>query len=247
MESTETLLLLPGLDGTDVFFRPLMAALPPTIRARTVCYPDGGANSYEELLGPVRAAAAETGPCWVLGSSFSGPLAVMLAAAHPEHVRGLILAATFLRAPVERVALWRLLAVAPVVWLLRAARRVPVWTLRGRGDPLRVAKAETWRRVGARTLAARSRAALGADVRSVYNACPQRVLCIAFAADKVVPFSRAAEIVAGRPAAKLVVLPGGHLAMHTDPEPFRDAVAGFMANNGEIVTPTGLDSSQSSP
>src|SRR6266480_6110904 len=31
-----TLLLLPGLDGTDIFFRPLVAALPPWIETRCV-------------------------------------------------------------------------------------------------------------------------------------------------------------------------------------------------------------------
>ena len=52
-----TLVLLPGLDGTDVFLRPLVAALTPR------------------------------------------PVAIMLAAEEPERVKGVILAATFVRAP----------------------------------------------------------------------------------------------------------------------------------------------------
>jgi len=39
-----TLVLLPGLDGTDVFLRPLVAALSPTIRSIVVTYPASGAE-----------------------------------------------------------------------------------------------------------------------------------------------------------------------------------------------------------
>lgn len=239
MEKPQTLLLLPGLDGTEVFFRPFMRALPPWIRPQAVCYPAGGSNSYEELLGVVRQAAAEAGPCWVLASSFGGPLAVLLAESEPHRVRGLIMAATFLRTPDEQLARWRFLTVTPVVALLRTARRIPVW-MGKHGGPMRAAKAETWARVASRTLAARARAALAADVRSVYRRCPQPVLCVAFAEDRVVPRARAAEIVDGRPDARLVVLPGGHLAMHTSPLPFRDAVTAFIAER------RGLDTAASS-
>jgi len=37
------LILLPGLDGTDVFFRPLIASLPPPVSPRVVCLPTSGA------------------------------------------------------------------------------------------------------------------------------------------------------------------------------------------------------------
>jgi pimeloyl-ACP methyl ester carboxylesterase len=234
MDAVRTLLLLPGLDGTDVFFRPLMAALPSSVRAQVVCYP-ADANSYDELLGPVRAAAAAAGPCWVLGSSFGGPLAVLLAASDPHLVRGLILSATFLRAPDETLARWRFLVVPPVVALVRTVRRVPVW-MRPSGDPLRVAKAEVWTRVSARTLAARARAVLSTDVRRVYRDGRHPVLCAAYEADRVVPRACAAEIVDGRRGARLVLLPGGHLGMHADPVPLSNAVAAFLTAS------TGLDS-----
>lgn len=39
-----TLILLPGLDGTDVFFRPLLAALPQWISPIVVQYPPAGVN-----------------------------------------------------------------------------------------------------------------------------------------------------------------------------------------------------------
>lgn len=235
MKAVHTLLLLPGLDGTDVFFRPLMANLPSSIRARVVSYPAEGANSYDKLLGLARAAAAEAGPCWVLGSSFGGPLAVLLAASEPELVQGLILSATFLRAPDATLARWRFLLVPPVVALVRTMRRIPIW-MRPAGDPLRVAKAEVWARVSARTLAARSRTVLSTDVRQIYREGRHPVLCAAYDGDRVVPRACAEEILNGRRGTQLVLLPGGHLSMHGDPLPLRDAVANFLPAG------TGLDS-----
>src|SRR5262245_22326935 len=224
-----TLVLLPGLDGTDVFFRPLIAELPASIRPLVVCYQQSGANTYEDLLRVVREAVSRVPEFFVLGSSFSGPLAVMLAAAEPGRVRGLILAATFLRSPKEGLARIRFAAVEPMIWSIRTVRRIPIW-LRKRTDPLRLAKAETWSRVSARCLAARTRAVLGVDVREEFRRCSRPVLCVAFGEDRVVPRDKTAEFLVHRPSARLVTLPGGHLAMHSDPIRLRDEVVRFMQN-----------------
>src|SRR5262249_11767487 len=131
---------------------------------------------------------------YVLGSSFSGPLAVMLAAEEPQKVRGIILSATFVRSPRDKLKRFKFAAVGAVIWVVRATRRIPVWILRGRKDPLRRAKAETWSRVSARCLAARARAILDVDVRDTLRTCVQPVLCIAFENDRAVPRRSAEEI-----------------------------------------------------
>ena len=77
----ETLVLLPGLDGTEVFFRPLLASLPEGVRPHVVSFPPAGATEYGDLLAIVRAAVSEIPSFYVLGSSFAGPLALMLAEA----------------------------------------------------------------------------------------------------------------------------------------------------------------------
>ena len=81
--SPATLILLPGLDGTEIFFRPLLAALPPWIRARCVEYPTWGPNDYGDLLPLVRDACRACDDFFLLGWSFSGPLALMMAAESP--------------------------------------------------------------------------------------------------------------------------------------------------------------------
>ena len=69
MSAGATLVLLPGLDGTDVFLRPLVAALPSTIRPVVVTYPASGAEEYRDVLEIVRRATGGLSTFYVLGVS----------------------------------------------------------------------------------------------------------------------------------------------------------------------------------
>lgn len=227
------LVLLPGLDGTEVFIRPLLARLPPGIVTRTIQFPDDGPYSYPELLVLVRQQLDEIPACYVLACSFSGPLAVMLAAAAPDKVRGLILNATFLRSPRPALAPLRFAIRGPLVWTLRLLRRLPVWARPG-NDSTRIAKRETWARVSARGLAGRARAVLGSDVRELWRGCRLPALCVIYDADKVVPRRWSEEIVASRPSTRLVTLPGGHLGMFDDPQALVAEIVRFVGSGSPV-------------
>jgi pimeloyl-ACP methyl ester carboxylesterase len=224
--------LLPGLDGTDVFLRPLLASLPQSIRPLVICYPESGPNGYADLLALVLRAVEGIPEFYVLGWSFSGPLALMVAAAEPDRTRGVILSATFVRSPRPGLSKWRPAVVGPVIWTIRTTRRLPIWLLRRRTDPFRRAKAETWARVSAGVLAARVRALLGVDARAQLRGCRKPVLCIASGDDKVVPSRNVDEIVQVQPAVKVVTIPGPHLAMYTNPLAAADTIAEFLAASG---------------
>src|SRR5687768_4788187 len=101
-----TLVLLPGLDGTDVMFRPLVRTAPPDVEVLTVAYPPGPGNTYEDLLPRVRQALPRDRPFYLLGWSFSGPLVLMAAAEKPPHLRGAVLASSFARNPTPYVPRW---------------------------------------------------------------------------------------------------------------------------------------------
>lgn|SRR5574341_1124123 len=239
MPKLTTLVLLPGLDGTDVFFRPLLASLPRWVTPHVVCFPPSGRNEYAHLLDTVREALSGIPAFYVLGSSFSGPLALMLAAAEPTRVQGVILSATFVRPPRPIYARVRFAAVTPVAWAIRAGRRFPLCLSRGRNDPLRRDKAETWRRASARIVAARARALLNVDAREHLRNCPHPVLCLAGSRDGIVPRRNVEEIVRVRPSVHVRTIEGRHFAMYTNPTAAAAAITEFMTH-GESVSPSSL-------
>ena len=180
MTHVATLVLLPGLDGTeprcsgrcwDRCRRGSGRSSSPTRSS--------GPNGYDDLLPLVQHAVAGTPRFHILGWSFGGPLALMTAAANQEAVRGIILCASFARAPRPDLAPWRFALRPPVVATIRALRRAPALVRGYPTEDLRRARAETWRRVGARVLSSRTRAALAVDARPHLASCAAPVLYVA--------------------------------------------------------------------
>ena len=229
MNSSVTLVLLPGLDGTDVFLQPLLAALPASVRPVVITYPQVGGDGYPELLTLIRREVAGLGEFYVLGWSFAGPLALMLAEAEPERVRGVILSASFVRAPHAWMPWGRWALIGPVVWTWRAVRRLPLWLFRPRGDALRQAKTQTWRMLSAGLLARRLRTIAGVDAREALRCCRGPVLYLAASDDRIVPPHCFEEIARERPSVTLKTIPGRHLAMYHNPQPAVRAIVEFIA------------------
>src|SRR5262245_26801093 len=226
-----TLVLLPGLDGTDVFLRPLLAALPQWNRPQVICFPQEGANDYSDLLAFVRESVSKI-PCfYVLGSSFAGPLALMLAVAEPEKVQGVILSATFLSRPRPIYGWLQFAAVTPVIWMIRAGRRIPVWLSKGPTDQLRRDKSETWKLVSACVVAKRVRAIIKVDAREELRTCPHPVLYIAGSQDGIVPWRNVEEMMKVRPSVRVRTIAGRHFAIYTNPYGAATAITDFIGGN----------------
>lgn len=86
-----TVVLLPGMDGTGELFSPLVRAMDPSIPTVIVRYPDVPTDyGAHEVV--ARAALPGAQSYVLLGESFSGPVAVSIAASRTEHCVGLILA-----------------------------------------------------------------------------------------------------------------------------------------------------------
>jgi pimeloyl-ACP methyl ester carboxylesterase len=124
MPRTMKLLLLPGLDGTEIFFKPLVTALPKWIKPLVITYSPSPANDYPNLLSVVRDAIGDRKAFYVLGWSFSAPLALILATAEPNRVRGVILCASFIRPPHPLLRSVRFAMAPPLVHLLRITHRL---------------------------------------------------------------------------------------------------------------------------
>ncbi|MEJ5132798.1 hypothetical protein WH218_01765 [Stenotrophomonas indicatrix] len=92
--------MLPGLDGTGSMSTPLLSALQAHgLTTQAIALPAQGGQDYATLARWLWPQLPRH-PFILLAESFSGPLAVELAARQPAALRGLVLAATFARRPV---------------------------------------------------------------------------------------------------------------------------------------------------
>ncbi|MDQ8033707.1 MAG: alpha/beta fold hydrolase [Bordetella sp.] len=223
-----TLVLLPGMDGTGSLFAPFVHALGPALRSVVLRYPVTGPQSYERLTEFVDQALPAAGPLVLLGESFSGPIAVTLAARHPTRVAGLVLCCTFLRNP-------RALA-AP---LMRLAARLPlpappafVAARALLGDAQTPALRAALKAALAEVPAAVLRARLGEVARVDVSAAARRVavptLYLRATRDRLVRATAADEVRAAIPGAAVVDVDGPHCLLQAAPQATASAVAGFV-------------------
>ena len=112
------IVLLPGMDGSGLLRADFIAALGPDIDAMVVTYPPDRLLGYSKLTALARAELPNDRPFVLLGESFSGPIAVALAASRPPGLRALVLVCSFVRSPVSVPAvLRRMVAAFPVHWV----------------------------------------------------------------------------------------------------------------------------------
>jgi len=96
------LVLLPGMDGTTLLLAPLVAELTKQdseLNCICVSYPTSALMDYKALTDYVRRQIPVGEPYILLGESFSGPIAIMLASTANKMLKGLVLAVTFVRNP----------------------------------------------------------------------------------------------------------------------------------------------------
>jgi len=231
--SPVTLVLLPGLDGTQAFLGPLLSKLPNWILPVVVTYPTSGSQAYADLLLQVQREVTGLNRFHVLGWSFAGPLALMLAAAEPQRVRSVVLSASFVRPPRPLLSKVGFALHGPTIWAWRAARRMPVWLLRPRKDLFRMAKTQTWREVPASVIAQRLRSIRTVDARDTLRALPQRRLYLAAGNDGTVPRHNAEEIRRLKPETIFATIPGGHFAMFTHADAAAQVIARFIRSQAQ--------------
>lgn len=231
--SVAKLIVLPGLDGSAVLAGPLCRALQGALATEVVEY---GADDvdYAALLPRLRARCAAAGPHVVLGWSFSGPLAIALAADPPPGLRGVILAATFARSPWPCGGLLSWFA-RPRLMTLGLTGLAPLASLalgsgRGeRGAALRRDKQLAWGQLVGRTLAARLRSVLRSDAQAAAAQIRLPALALPSSFDLVVPFWNQRRLRRLVPHLSAVQLRGGHLALYLQAEVAARAVLQFVA------------------
>jgi pimeloyl-ACP methyl ester carboxylesterase len=223
------LVILPGMDGTRALRNDLVAALDP-IETTVVSYPADRPLGYFELASFARAALPRDRPYAILGESFSGPIAISIAAARPPGLVGLILSCSFARNPHRLLgAVWPLVGWIP---LEHAPMSLLSPLLLGRfaTQPLRSALRQALRNNSSPVLRARFRAVLDVDVTADLRELDLPTLYLRASEDRLVPHSCAESIARAAPQTSIVEIEGPHLLLQTTPSRAAAAIADFLEN-----------------
>jgi pimeloyl-ACP methyl ester carboxylesterase len=210
------IVLLPGLDGTGDLFRPLLDVVPACHRTRVLSYPADRASSYPDLFRLIETELEGDREIVLLAESFSGPLAVRFAAAHPDRVRAVVLCASFVRPPLPR---WILRLAVPGVFFVPPPAFVIRRLMLGRGapDPLVRAVRAAIRRVSPRVLAGRLREVAGVDCAANLRECRAPMLYFAATNDRLVRRSAVDAVLAARADVTVGRVEGPHLLLQREP------------------------------
>ncbi|UCJ16029.1 alpha/beta hydrolase [Pseudomonas sp. MM211] len=222
-----TLVLLPGMDGTGTLFEPFITALGQDVAVQVVSYPAVDALGYSELEAHARHSLPSSGRFILLGESFSGPVAVAIAASRPPGLVGLVLCSTFVRNP--RPAFGPLRHIASLLPVKLAPLPALSTLLLGRFSTpaLRAAFAAAMSQVSAQALRARLRAVLDVDVSMQLGTIDVPMLYLLAQHDRVVPTKALKHIQRISPAVQVAPINAPHFLLQAAPAEAAQAVASF--------------------
>jgi pimeloyl-ACP methyl ester carboxylesterase len=224
---TPTLVLLPGMDGTGDLFEPLVAALGPEVHAIVVRYPDEPLDyrGHEEVAW---SALPKDRAYVIVGESFSGPIAIWIAARRPHGLLGYVLSTSFVTCPLRMLrVLEPLLKLVP---LHRVLPTVVAYFLMGRfiSSELREMYAHALSRVSPSTLVARLRAIANVDVRTMFNRVAVPGLYLRATEDRLVSSSDARMFERLAPNARVVDIVAPHFLLQANSAAAAGAIKEFM-------------------
>jgi pimeloyl-ACP methyl ester carboxylesterase len=218
------LALLPGMDGTGDLFAPFVrefGATPLVVR-----YPSSEPLGYAELEEFARRELPEQDEFFLLGESFSGPVAISIAADPPPNLKGVILCCTFASTPRPLLAPFR--RVLP--FLPAPPLRVLEAMLCGRFADAEVHNllARALAKVPLNVLKARASAAATVNVSVKLSSIRHPVLCLRATQDRIVPVSAHRNLVAVIPNIQEAELVGPHFLLQTMPKQAAAIIREFM-------------------
>jgi len=221
------LVLLPGLDGTGLLFSEFCRALDPSVRTTIVAYPWVGSIDYAGLKAVARSHLPRNEPFVLLAESFSGPIAISIAADRPAGLSGLVLSCSFARNPLPMLApLDPLIRFLPVRWVPVALLTRP--TLGRFATPaLRSQLRQALRRVSASVIRNRLRALLEVDVSALLARIDVPVLYLRASEDWLIPRAASDELSAIS-GLRQVEIEGPHFLLQARPAAAAEHVQAFL-------------------
>jgi pimeloyl-ACP methyl ester carboxylesterase len=216
------------MDGSGLLLTDFISALRDKHEVKVIRYPTRDELGYVELERFAQATLPTNGPFALLGESFSGPIAISLAAQAPPGLVGLVLCCSFARNP-RPLGKWfgSLVPLLPV-------RHIPTAVLskflfgdlssHSRESALRRALIE----VSPEALRKRVRALLNVDVSAKLVEVNVPVLYLRASRDRLVPRSASESIALLAPATQVIDIDAPHFLLQTAPLAAADAVSLFL-------------------
>ena len=223
------------MDGTGRLFQPLEASIGKQARSTTVSYPTTEPLGYDALLEVVEASLPEE-PFVLVAESFSGPLAIRLAAENPRLLRGLVLCNTFVTSPFPPSLLRCCSTMAWLLFLPTPAFLIR-WFLLGRGAATHlVARTRTTiASVRLAVLATRLREIASVDVPRALARIDVPVLYLAGSQDRLLSVRGMRSIKDASRDVEIETIQGPHLLLQACPEEAAGKILGFCERVGSGI------------
>lgn len=228
------LVLLPGLDGTGNLFAPFIKVLPDRYSPLVIAYPTNASLTLPELVEFTHARLPENEDCVLVAESFSGPVAIELAARQPQHLKALVLCATFVSNPApfsvdfsSFLREWQF-AISPPKVLIK--RFLVGWDA---PNSLLNELLKTLRTVSPEVLASRSRSLFKINVRQAFRECRVPVLYLMAKRDKLLKRSSLKEMLELKPEMRVIEIEGPHLLIQRQPQACYEAIEHFTERHSK--------------
>lgn len=217
------------MDGTGDLFHEFAAFAPSIVTPLVTPLPPIG--PYEDLLDEIAARLPESGKFAILAESFSGPLAIRLAALPSPRVVSLILCNTFATPPRHhalRMIPWRLVFSFPA-----PARIIQGLLLDSAASPNLVEQVRAAvRKARPKIMAARIRAVLTVNEIAALRKLSCPVLYVRGTNDRLVPQRNVDEIARNIGNFKQSNISGPHMLLQTESVRAWEAIEQFLRENG---------------
>ncbi|MBS0250564.1 MAG: alpha/beta hydrolase [Proteobacteria bacterium] len=224
------IVLLPGLDGTGDLFDRLAARLASDLAVTVVRYPQDPSLGYAGYAEIVRNVIGKR-PVFLLGESFSGPVAVRVATQLGRQVQGVVLVATFVKNPWPGCLIRRAALVDPRTTPPRVRDAILMGAF---GDPELTKRVEEIVAALPRSVrASRLKAIAEVDVRRDFAQLPCPILVLHGRGDWLVRKSPIQRAVCERGRARMVVIPGAHMLLQTRPVEAAAEIVNFTKSIAE--------------
>jgi pimeloyl-ACP methyl ester carboxylesterase len=239
-----TLVLLPGMDGTGILFEPFIQSFGDNFKVQVIAYPTDKPLYYNELTAIVEKSLPNGENYFMLGESFSGPIAISIAATKPPGLMGLILCCTFARNPLPKLTKINFL----IDWLPFALPPDKILNYLLLGDfstpKLLASLKSSITKVTKQTLKTRLKAVLTVDECAKLKQLNIPILYLQADHDRLIPKSAGKLIQQINPQTKITTIPAPHLLLQTKPGQAALSIKSFIAENsrvGCIQSGTGIE------